>query len=122
MVYTNIGCQFFIQVCQEQLSQPLVRLFPIPEYLCNSLLFCIPYLIVRKLMIIILHFEVSEVINCCCVIFLQRWNKFCCKKITIHHSTIKGRTEGHTTVRTPIRCDHQYSMFRLHDCPNVPLT
>ena len=60
------GASFLIEVCQQQLSQPLVRLFPIPEYLCNSLLFRIPYLIVRKLMSIILRFnEVFEVINCC---------------------------------------------------------
>ena len=101
------GARFLIPVCQQLLSQPLVRLFPILEYLCNSSLFRIPYLIVRKIMPIILPFnEMSEVINCCRVFLLQQWNKFCCKKITIHYSTIKGRGKGHTTMRTPIRCDH----------------
>ena len=101
------GDSLLIQVCQQQLSQLLVRLFPIPEYLCNSLLFCIPYLLVRKLMIIILHFnDVSKVMNCWRVIFLQCWNKFYCKKISIHHSTIFCRGKGYTTVRTHIRCDH----------------
>ena len=83
------------------------KTLPIPEYLCNSSLSRNPYFIVRKLMPKILPFnEISKVINCCRVFFLQQWNKFCCKKITIHHSTIKGHGKGYTTVRTPIRCDY----------------
>ena len=81
-----LGTWILIQVCQQQFSQPLARLFPIPEHLRNYLLFRIPYLIVRMLMIILCFDDVPELINTSTVILSQFWNNFWCNKIRIHHS------------------------------------
>ena len=58
------GIRILIIICQQQLLQPLVRLFPISKYLLNHLLFRISYLIIRRLMVIIFRLHLrSKMLN-----------------------------------------------------------
>ena len=60
----HLGSQVLINICHYQLLQPLVRLFPIPKHLRNHLLFCIPYLVVRRLIAIIFRlYHKFEMLN-----------------------------------------------------------
>ena len=47
----HLCTQIAILICQQQLLQLLIRLFPIPVYVCNSLLFRIPYLVIRYIVV-----------------------------------------------------------------------
>ena len=117
-----LGTRVLIQVCQQQLLQPLVRLLLIPKYLSNCLLFCVPYFIVRKLMIILSMYDLSKLINMSSVILLQFSHNFWCNKIRIYHFIVSSHAKGYITVWTHIRCDHSQTIkFSLHECPNVPL-
>ena len=60
----HLGSRVLINICHYQLLQLLVRLFPISKHLRNHLLFCIPYLVVRRLIAIIFRlYHKFEMLN-----------------------------------------------------------
>ena len=100
----------------------MVRLLPIPKYLSNCLLFCVSYLIVRKLMIILSMYDLPKLINMSSVILSQFSHNFLCNKIRIYHFIISLQAKGYITMWTYIRRDHPQTIkFSFHECPNVPL-
>ena len=84
----HLCTQIAILICQQQLLQLLIRLFPIPVYVCNSLLFRIPYLVVRYIVLKPFLNQILEILYFTCVICKYICMKFFGKKIGIHHSAI----------------------------------
>ena len=94
-----------ILICQQQLLQLLVWLFPIPMYVCNGLLFRTPYLVVWYFVLNPFLHQVLEILYFVSVIFKYIFMKFFGKKIRIHHSIIFVHPNWWISVRTVVYCD-----------------
>ena len=84
----HLCTQIAILICQQQLLQLLIRLFPIPVYVCNNLLFRISYLVVRYIVLKPFLHQILEILYFASVICKYICMKFFGKKIRIHYLAI----------------------------------